>query len=343
MVRPKSVAAAGDGAGSKLIPILGGTVLAVVILAWMFLGGDGDDKPAPVKTASSSTKPAPTKAASKPGLVRSDDPYPPLQEQDVCVHYLAEAGVYGEGDKPADVGDKVLKWGDFAPRGGDNPLTALELHPDHAPRLSAWSAAVIKPGVKALDFRIAEGEKPKQLWHTATAIQLQAFPKSREPVRGGPGATMAVVFQATGGKNPQRVFFLGGEGGQSLVLRVDGKNEVFAVASMGKPRITVQAAGVNGNWPTVAVVRWTVDGELTLRASNGNGKTAQKKASGRPMRHALSRIEAGRCFNPNGDLVNPNEQFRGMMAEVIVYSSALDDAQMKELETSLRERYFVKP
>ncbi len=348
MSRPKT-AAASEGGGTKIIAIIGGCVLAVGLLAWMFSGGD-DDKPGQAKAPPKKTVSAPGKApASKPAAASSTvsgsaDPAPPLLAADVCVHFLAETGVLGAGDRPAAVGGRVLKWDDVAGRGGNNTLAALELHPEHAPLLVEWPGPNLKPGTRALSYKVTQGEKPKALLHEATAVQSQSFPKSREPVIGAPGATMAVVFQCNNGTPAQRVMSLSGPDGHTMIIRADGKGNVVAIArSAAVKSDPIVGKNVNARFPTVAVASWSAGGELTLRLSNPSGKIFQGSKQVGPLSPPLNKIELGRCFKPDGAVLPVTEQFRGHLAEAIIYASALDKDQIRDLEVSLRERYFVKP
>ncbi len=344
-------AATGDNP-MKTIGLIGGGILAAVVVLWMMFSGGDEDKirpkgrPSTPSTSASKTK-APAKksttqaaAPSNPNTVGPNTPS--ILPADICAHFIAGEKSLTEGGKPASVGDSILKWGDLASRGGDNALEASDSKATHAPVLADWTGGALKSGLKAVDFRPIENN-PKQLRVAVGGAQLAHFPKGPGTSEGPKGVTMAVVFQAVGGKPPQRVLFLGGGRGEAGMIRVDGKNSTFGVAKLGKATTQLPGGAAKGNSPSVAILSWSAGGDVFFISSDANGRRNEKTAAGRPMPEPLTQIELGKVLTTDGKTVGTTEQFRGLIAEVVVYASALSKENARKLEKELRARYFAKP
>lgn len=335
----------------KMVGLIAGGVVAAILVLWMMFGGSKEDQIRPKGASSSSSTPkAPPKAQPTPAKTTPSSPVasaataftPSILPADICAHFIAGEGVLSDGGRAAGIGDPVLKWSDQASRGGANTLEPADSKTANAPVLTAWNAPTLKAGLKAVDFKVTQGG-PKQLLHVVAPNQMPQFPKGQGSSEGPKGVTVAVVFQAAGGKPPHRVFFMGGPRGEFCVIRVDGKNNISAVARVGKPAVTLSGTTTKGNVPTVAILSWAATGEVFLKASDANGKRLEQSAGNRPMPQPLNRIEIGRIVTPDGQTVGLSEQFRGLIAEVIVYASALSREQVRDLESELRSRYFAKP
>jgi serine/threonine protein kinase len=342
--------ASGESSGDnplKAIGLVGGGILAAVLVLWMmFKGGNEATSSSPSSAKAHAKKASPPSPSPKSAALAKTSPSaytPTVLPGDIVAHFVAEERVFTTGGKVAQVGDPVLKWRDGASLGGDNTLNALNDKQDHAPVLADWSGVPnIKPGLKVVDFRAPNGLL-KQLAHSPGAPQQKDFPKRLANRSGRPGVTLAVVFQASGGKPPQRALFMGGPNGQSALIRIDNKNNILGVAKVGKNDATITGPGVKGGPPTVAILSWAASGEVQLRASDANGKRFEKSAGKRGMPQPLYRMEMGKAFTAAGKPAGPWDQFRGRIAEAIVYSSALSKEQMTQLERELRTRYFVNP
>ncbi len=330
--------------GKGRLLIISGSVIALGFIAWFVFGRDKG-------TSDSGGRAGDGIAASGPPKVKFELPAErlfPLPADAICVHLVSNVGTRTGGDADAKTNEALLEWHDLSPFGQDNFLRSFNAAAEYSPRLIDWPTenTGVKPGRKAIDFRLRSGT-PSAMNLTDPEQESGAFPfgtvTKSGPLNFARGATVVVAFQASSADLPTRVVTLTGEDA-SLSLRVDEQRNIIAEAqsSDGK-KVEIVSSGIDGSFGSVAIISWKGDtGEMQLRARDGSGKTYRAAPSNAPPpAKPLSKLQLGRVLDPQGNPVSKADCFSGVISELIVFSTALQDNQMDVNEKQLGDFYLV--
>ncbi|MDZ4286458.1 MAG: protein kinase [Prosthecobacter sp.] len=337
---------------AKRIILIAGGVLLVVGAGWFFLGRG--------------SKPSKSGGSANQGLLASGGPppvsfqlpddraYPPVSD-DISLHLVATTGITaarkGADGKPAPAGhnEPVVEWHDLAPLGGDNLMRSFNGNPSNGPKRAMWRAATAgTAGVKAsrtmLDFRARDG-KPTAMNLTDVLEEKTRFPFGTGAVKGEPGLTLALVFQADSAKLPTRVFTLSGEGEVSVSFSVDAQKNLTVEFKNGASAGKILSKDVDLTQPSIAIVTWQASsGNTELRVRDALGKAflgpgPKVIAPAEPLVH----VQMGLVQNAEGQPAPAAEQFSGYAAEMVVHSSLLKTDQVQLMDKGLRDYYFQVP
>lgn len=327
-------------------PLLAG-LAAVVVAAVAFFLLRGRPDP----SASNTPVPGATASSVKFDLP-ADRLMPPLDE-DRCLHFVADVGTLQSGRSsdgkpfPAYANDAVVDWRDLAPRGSDNPLQPWQGKPAFAPKRVVWPAASAGPSVKgnraALQFKSAPAA-PLAL-EADFSSSAKTFPFGGDPVKGPIGATIAVVFQNSADSRAGTLLQLRGSGPDALTLSLSASHQFIAEASASSAKARVETTGIDVSHPTIAIVSWdSSTGKLHLLALNPPAAAKGKiplfhgtSSSSIPAPSSpLSRLQIG-SGEPSQSL-----QFHGLLGELLIYASALNDEQRRILGSTQLKSYYFK-
>lgn len=333
-------------AGSKKKLFMGLAVAAVLAVGGFLLLG---------KKGGSSALDDLSNAVSGPPKVTFELPedrmMPPLDE-DRCLHVIAgvatlQSNRSSDGKAfPAYANDPVAEWRDLTPRGDDNFIIALEGKPVFAPKRIAWPTATKGPSVKgnraALSFEsVASAPFAMSGQFSASAT---AFPFGSLPTKGPRGLTIAVVFQGQSASRGGTLLALSNAANESITLQLLPSNALKIIAKGKSGQGDLTSEKIQTDQPTIAVVTWaTSSGKIDLLALNPS----------KELRGALPSFQGSAATTvaaPSAPLTKiaigsgsnvASEQFHGLLAELIVFSSALNTEQMRLLgSTQLRSYYF---
>lgn len=339
---PRATPAHKDASSSrKNALLLAGAALAVLALGGFLLLKGGSPAQSPRDTASAGGGDAPPGTLSMPDLP-AGRMMPPLDE-DRVIHLIAEVGTF-QGAKssdgkpfPAYANDSVAQWLEVAPRGGNNFL----LFPEDAGALPAkriiWPVNANGPSVKgnraALQMRASSSQSP--VLEGRFSRSAAAFPFGGDPIKAPQGATLAVVFRSETSKTGV-VASVRGSGGEFMSLEVTSGGGVLAMVKGISSVARLESSSIDPAQPTIAVATWN-PGERQLHLLAFNPAPAPKTpaptfqqsiaAPVPPAASALDQIVIG--------------PFTGLLAELILYASALDESQRRLLgNVTLKNHYF---
>lgn len=349
---PKSAPpASGTGNKNKIAMIGGGVVVAAIVVGLIMGRGRGTaDSGGKADTALIGPSGPPKNIFELP----QDRAFPPASEA-ICMQFVGNKGPVADrkDDKgnPADPNpnEPVFEWRDVAPLGNDNLLRSFNSLAEHSPRRVNWpsqaKAAGAKPNRPCLDFRLRDGT-PSAMNLTDPESMIEDLPFGSHNQVGklsfSPGVTVIIAFQANQPDLPTRVLTLTSGDGASLSLRVDEQKNLVAEGRAGGSSIDIKSKDVNGTAPCIASISWGSNpAEIQLSARDANGKTFRGDPSkiatpGKPM----GKLQVGRVLGANNQPVTKADSFSGFIAEVIVYSTALQQSQMVFAEGQLRDYYF---
>lgn len=333
-------------AKSKLPLILTGLVVVGGAVAFFLLKGGRTE-------SSSPSSPAQSTASSQSKFdLPSDRLMPPLDE-DRALHFVADVGTLQAGRSsdgkpfPAYANDSVMDWRDVAPRGADNALRPWQGKAAFAPKRVVWPTAATGPSVKgnraALQFKSAPSA-PFALEGSFKSAS-KSLPFGGDVIKGPQGLTVAVVFQNGPDARAGTLLQLRGEGADALTLILTADNKLQIQGSSASGRVSMESKDINVSLPTIAVVTWEAStGKLHLLALNPPAESKGKI----PLFQGSSNESAPVPASPLTQLQigsgepAPAGQFHGLLAELIVYASALNDEQRRILGSTQLKSYYFK-
>lgn len=345
-VRPPAPTAIKRGGEIRKYGLIGIAVLAGLILAFSFLGGDKSQKGA--QTAAQ--KPATGSGGLQKVLFQlpTDRQFPP-QDLDLVLHVVANVGQVKNGKdstgRPisANVGEPVYEWHDLAPRGQANVFRALPGGAATAPLRQNWNHQNAKSGRSVLDFRPRDS-KPAALLLGDAGKEVEQFPFGKAPVKGPRGLTLAAVFQADASRLPTCPLTLFSGDGSSVKLVVNkDKNLVAEFQNASGAKSSITSKDVDGTKPVAALLTWSADsGEVALRVRDGSDKAFNGKGTTLPVpSKALSQLQIGKVSGASAPGGDSADLFAGWMAEICLYASVLRQDQMQLIEgPNLKSYYF---
>ncbi len=339
----KTVAKASPLADPKVkkIALIGAGTLVALIGGSLLIGG---------KNSSSSPTSAPTTvSAGSPEAnhfqLPLDRPLPP-NDTDLVLQLVSMVGVCKDSSgKPvsANIGESALTWHDVAPRGKGNTLRSYGLNPAHSPIRQYWADIGVKGARVALDFRPRNG-KPCAMEMVNAGDQSPQFPFGNAPVKGTPGLSLAIVFQADSTRLPTRIAtFSNDKGGKiSLIINKD-KNIIADFDNGAGGKSSVTSKDVDGTKPSLVIVTWdAATGATIVRARDGTGKAFKANGDSLPKPTApFNRLHLGRIKDSNGKDVSPSDQFSGWISEIQLASSIISNEKHPLWENSQLKDFYL--
>jgi len=319
-----------------------GAAVAFSLLLWMVFGGSRSQK---ASTASSGAVPMSTLQVGNvdESLFPSDRGFP-IPDHMRVAHFIANTATRGyTGSVPpgkVDGGTVISLWEDLAKRGGNNALASRELKPDYSPERVSWSTpdGGIKDGRTALRF-VNKSGRPVSLRTYQPAKGNELFPFGKGTPPSPPGMTLAVVMQANSSHIPCRVVTLLTDGGQGQVTLSVNSSKAFEAefkSPSGSTKLT--SSYVDATLPSVAILIWNpVSDEVQLRTRDYSGSTHRATGKANAPSQALFDLELG------GDGSDRTRMYSGLIADVVLLSTAQKEDQTLLLDKELREHYFNAP
>lgn len=355
---------------SQLVPwmIIGVVALAIVGVIAFFMRGRQETTP--IKVAANPTPSGgPAKVAGAPAgndLPPVTAGYPagrlkPVNYARLVLHAMCDGGVMStrmDADykrQPADVDDAVFSWKDFAERGRDNTLAFPAGQGSTYPKLVIMKPDVTFPLSRERRFIRFTGEgSPGAAVVTNAKNQARDFPFGPATPASARGLTFAVVFFQEVKGYTQTLFNLSSQHG-SAALRLGEKGELRfngrqngVPESEQHPTIIIGADKFNPAEPLLVTGVWRAEpavAQLRVRAASGYAfQTTPVKA---PVpKDALGNLQIGREGMPGPTSKNKSTDakslraFSGGIAELLLYSTGLSNADTKSLEDQLAAFYF---
>lgn len=334
----------------KKIALIGGGVVLLVVVGWIFLGRSGSSKSGGSGSVLSSMglSSSPPKVSFQ---LPQDRSFPPV-DRGIALFYVGNTGILtnrqtGGKPAPANASEPVIEWHDISERGGDNILRAFDKNADHAPKRINWpeaaSGGTPRAGRVVLDFRPRNG-KPCALVLDATGKEQQNMPFGGAATPGSDkGLTIVTAFQAETARLPTRLFTLENGEGASVSLRVDQKKNIIAEVRRQGGAVTLTSTGVNATIASLALLTWNAGtGAVELRARDSEGRAYISTGGKLKVPEApLDQLSIGRVKDSKGTNAGAQDQFSGYMAEFFVYSAALKPDQLQLIDGRVRDWYFV--
>lgn len=333
----------------KTYALAGLGIIAVIIIGMTLMGG----KKTPAAKEPGKAPPAQAGTGSKgPEKLHfqlpQDRQFPP-QDTDLVLHLVANAGASktsrDASGKPhaASNGEPAPEWHDLAPRGQGNGMRAWKNTADHAPVRLLWTHQNARSNRAVLDFRSRNG-RASALLLSDPAGEAPQFPFGTASVKGPPGMTLCLVFQAADSSLPTEVASLASADGSSVSLKVSREKSLIAeFKNSSGSRSTITSKDVDPTKPISAILTWQSDnGTTSLRARDGTGRTFSTNGSSvTPPGSPLTRFQIGRADNGGGAPPPTDQQFNGWLAEALLYASVLRSDQLQLLDgPNIRDYYF---
>lgn len=319
------------------VPLIVGAVSLLAIAGFFLLrGGQGSS------TIDAQTQD--TMASSKAPVfdLPTDRLMPPVDE-DRVLHLIADVGTLqstksSDGKPfPAYANDSVAQWHDVAPRGGNNFLISPSNSGALPPQRLVWPVNASGPSVKGnrAALQLRGGSSGAAILEGRFSSQARAFPMGGDAIKAARGATLALVFQIDAGR-AGTIAQTSNANGEVLRLEATGKGSLMALVKGASNEVRLESSTIQCDQPTIAVVAWNPDKrQLFLLAINpvpapNSPNPSFQKAVAAPLppaSTALDQVAVGPC--------------NGLLAELMVYGSALDESQSRLLaNTQLRSHYF---
>lgn len=363
-------ASASQSAKDKKWLIVGGVAALVVIGVGAALLRGG--KKEPVKVASDPIIPTtPVKVSANPPsneLPPVTAGYPagrqkPVNYPKLVFHVMSDGGVEStrtdasKKHQPATVDDDVFAWRDFAERGRDSGLSFPSGQGDACPKFVSLKPDVTFPLARERRFIRFSGEgSPAAVLTSSAKNQAKEFPFGPTSPSSARGLTFAIVFFQEVKGRVQTLFHLSGPQG-SAVLRLSEKGDLRFNGrkngipdSQQHPTITINVDKFNPVEPLLVIGNWNAEpGEAFLKVRSASGYTFQTPPVKTPVPgDSLGNLLIGREGLPGANSANKNidpvalRAFSGGIAEVLIYSAALNEGELKSLEAQLADVYFPR-
>lgn len=357
---------------AKWLWIAGAAAVMTGVALWL---GFGRENKGPIKVVENPQQSAPpTRPAASPrpsGPPRGND-LPPVQGGypsgrqkppnygQLAVHAMCDGGVLGlrtdagGRPQPANLGDPVFAWKDFAERGRESTLyhtgqgnTFAQLiarKPDATFPLSKEhrfvrftgdgsppAALSFNPKNQARDFPFGPADPPSQKGLTLAAVMFQEIK----------GYQQTVIHLSS--QHGSAVLRLGERGDLRLSARVSGIPE-----TQQAPTISIGPDKFNPVEPFLVVGVWRSEpAEVQLRVRSASGWSHQTAPAKTPTpKDSLGNLLMGREPLPGPSSPNKSTDARslrafcGGVAEILVYATGLSEPDLAALETQLSSRYF---
>ena len=368
--RPRAPAASASPMRKWLLAA--GGVVFLIIAAIFFTRGR---KQSPVQVvATVPGKPSPIKVTSNPPTAGqpAGNELPPVQggypqgRQKppayplLALHVMAEAGLLGMADSAgkrtaASVGGAIGAWKDYAERARDNTL----YHPGQGSAqltLASLKPDATFPLAKERRFLRFTGEgSPGAALSCSPRNQAGEMPFGKATASAPDrGLTFAIVFFQEVKGHLQTLLHLS-SGSGSAVLRLGEKGELrFNVRQNGIPEnqqastLTIPPDKFNPIEPLLVTGVWSAQpavARLTVRSASGWSHQVGPTRAPVPT-DAVGNVLLGREPLPSASNANKNTDMRtlrafcGGIAEVLLYSGSLKDADLAALEQQLAAHYF---
>jgi hypothetical protein len=347
----------------KLALLIGIPAVVMILLLVVFLRRPGTEP-----AAKPGSTPAPASTAAKPGAAPPPpaaapqvNPLPPAApltlplENALAWRFRAGVEVWTKGrdgkqpQAPAKMDHWISAWKNIAPDIKDSWLRPYEGRVDRSCEQKAGDTNgtgtrhpyLYFPTRAGMEARLAGPDAPRS-------------PGS--PITTPSGVTIAAMFRANGNsKEPQmRPVLLTSTKGSidSLSLHFShrvGQYWVMANHQGQQAQALVRPEqfarnGASWSWVSVVVVWNALEGTLSLAVRSPDGKVVRPSALakvpvGMPV---LDRLNIG-IFNPPKDSkLNPTEKMDGDIAEIAIYSRALDVPNQDKVLNAIWDRYMKK-
>ena len=356
---------------SQLVPwmIIGAVVLAIAGAVAFFLRGHHDTAPIKVADNPAAASSGPVKVAGAPAS--NDLPpvtagYPagrqkPVNYARLVLHAMCDGGVMStrmDADykrQLANVDDSVFSWKDFAERGRDNALAFPADQGTTYPKLVSMKPDATFPLSRERRFIRFTGEgSPGAALTTNAKNQARDFPFGPATPASARGLTFAIVFFQEVKGYTQTLFSLSSQHG-SAALRLGEKGELrFNGRQNGIPdteqhaTITIGTDKFNPAEPLLVTGVWRAEpAGAQLRVRSASGYAFQTTPVKAPVpKDALGNLLIGREGLPGPTSKNKGTDakslraFCGGIAEFLIYSTGLSEADIKSLEDQLAGFYF---
>jgi serine/threonine protein kinase len=349
--------------------IIGAGVLALAGVVAFFMGGHRET--APIKVAANPASPSSSagKGAGAPGsndLLPVTAAYPagrqkPVNYARLVLHTMCDGGVMStrmDADykrQPANVDDAVFSWKDYAERGRDNTLAFPADQGTTYPKIVSLKPDATFPLSRQLRFVRFTGEgSPGAVLSTNAKNQARDFPFGPATPPSARGLTFAIVFFQQVKGYTQTLFNLSSQHG-SAALRLGEKGELrFNGRQNGIPdseqhaTISINTDKYNPAEPLLVTGVWRAEpAGAQLRVRSASGYAFQTTPVKAPVpKDALGNLQIGREGLPGPTSTNKSTDakslraFCGGIAELLIYSTGLSEADLKALEDQLAGYYF---
>ena len=340
--------------------MIGAAVVGLIAVAGFFVMKGKKSPPVVVVTLPN----APIKVVNSPvsaGLSAVTQGYPagrpkPINYGQLVAHHVSDAGVLGSNSStsPAHLNGPVMAWRDLAERGKDTTLRQGNINTSPA----KW--VQLKPDVTfplAREHRFIQfsGDgTPSAALNCSGESQASNFPFGSANTGAQRGMTFAlVVFQEVKGR-VMTVFNLNSNQGSAAVrfgergdlrlnLRVNG------VPEADQPKgLQINIDKFTPSDPLLVTGFWRGSpSEAQIRVRDGSGRIASTPVAPTPLlKAALTNLIIGRENLPGSGSSNQNKDaktlraFSGGIAELLIYSAYMPEAELGKLEADLAARYF---
>ena len=344
----------------KKILIGAGIAASLIIIATIVALSGG--KSEPVKVAANPqgpirvTSPAQSKDLPPVGTDYPSGRAKPPNYPQLVLHVMADAGVSTNPGSTANLLSPVMAWKDYSDRGREATLRQGNIGTERA----IWE--IKKPDLTfplSREHRFIEfpGAGSPSAGLTVSGMnQSRDFPFGQANPAPERGLTFAmVVHQEVTGRQMTVLHVSSGQG--YAVLRFAEKGElrlslrVTGVPDPSQlPSLQIGTDKFNPIEPLLVTGFWrSSPPEAQLRVRDGSGRTFQTPIGKPPLpKDALSTVLIGRDFLPSATSANQSQDpktlkaFKGGIAEVLLYSTALNEPDLTKLEADLAARYFPR-
>lgn len=367
--KPRPEATPAQKSNQKQWIIIGVVVVAIVGGVAFFMRGGGEA--APVKVAANPVKPSPEPVKVQGAPASNDlppvaDPYPagrqkPVNYAGLVFHAMCDGGIMstrmdGQNKRQAaNVNDAVFSWKDYAERGRDSSLTFPANQGTTYPKLVSLKPDATFPLARERRFiRFTGDGSPGAVLSANAKNQARDFPFGPAMPASARGLTFVIVFFQEVKGYTQTLLNLSSQHG-SAVLRLGEKGELrFNGRKSGipdseqHPTVSINADKFNPVEPLVVTGVWRAEpGDVQLRVRSASGYAFQTAPVEAPVpKDALGNLLIGREGLPGPTATNKSTDaktlraFSGGIAEILVYSTGLNEGELKSLEAQLAGYYF---
>ncbi|MBL9181512.1 MAG: hypothetical protein JNN17_05185 [Verrucomicrobiaceae bacterium] len=272
----------------------------------------------------------------------------PFAADKLVVFHHADAGVNthasGDADKPAREGDAVAFWNDYGPIHGNNAQALTPWTPGH----NRVKLVTLKPDAARFPLSgprrfVVFGASDTPV-STLGTIGMGGDTGSPFTDPTTSGFTMAIVFylDATH-KAPDSLVAHINFSGSTVTIRAPEDHQAWFFAGE-KPGARIEpdaAAKFDFTKPVIGLLAWKRDGTISTVFHNSLGqRSASSEHSPAPAKR-LQNVSLGGepyyIWRDKGQSVAP---FHGGIAEVRLYNTFFDTADLKQIEDELAKHYF---
>ncbi|RBP44646.1 serine/threonine protein kinase [Roseimicrobium gellanilyticum] len=338
--RPAKVEEDEEGGMNKkkmMIYAIGGGLLVVGALAFMFMGGD---KPKPSAPGSS----GPSIAGQAPGSPTSPEPPPRAAnfiQPGVILHYRAGEKMDAYSEPNASVvaaksGDRVLTWHDLSGAAGDGSLSAFGRQKQNCPLYLQETLSGLKFRTGLLRFEGTSG-----MVHTMALSN----PSAKEYPLGGtqkdPGLTVVMLVRPNiSDKDVRCLNIRNSEDKGHLSVRAYPNNEWKLGMKIGPTIKEAKVTGRPAKMFNLVGISWNANTSkmlLSIRTEDG-GKGRAEADAPKEKADILNEIRIS-----ESNTSQPENLFKGDVVELMVWPYAMGWEERSGQEYRVVQEYFQKP